>query len=114
MAMECKYGQMERSMKVFGRMEKQQEKESLYMSMEIFIRESGNKIKLVDMVFTSTTMVHATKDIGSMTINMVREPKPGLMVAHTLETTEKAKNMAEANTYGKMVATMMVTGLKIK
>lgn len=62
--MEYKYGQTEPSMKVFGKMERRQVKVSLSMSMEIFIKESGNKIKLVGMVYTSTIMAHAIKDIG--------------------------------------------------
>jgi hypothetical protein len=114
MVMEYNYGQMELSMKVFGKMERQQVKGSSYMSMEIFIKETGNKTKLVDMVCTNTIMAHAIKDIGLMTINMVRELKLGRMVAHMLETTEKAKNMAKESIYGKMVVSMMVTGNRIK
>jgi len=114
MDMERRYGQMEQSMKVFGKMERLQAKESLYMSMEIFIKESGNKIKLVDMVYTSTIMVHDIKDIGLMITNMVRELKLGLMVAHMLETTAKARNMVKESIYGKMAVSMMVVGFRIK
>jgi len=114
MDMERRYGQMEHCMKVFGKMERLQAKESLYMSMEIFIKESGNKIKLVDMVYTSTIMVHDIKDIGLMITNMVRELKLGLMVAHMLETTAKARNMVKESIYGKMAVSMMVVGFRIK
>ena len=114
MAMEYKCGQTELSIKVFGKMEKQQVKASLSMSMEIFMKESGSKIKLVDMVYTSTIMAHAMKDIGLTTTNMERELKPGQMVARMLDTTEKAKSMAKESIYGKTEVSMMVAGFRIK
>jgi hypothetical protein len=63
-------------------MERQQAKECLYTWIEIYMKEIGKMIKLVDMVFTSIIMVHITKAIGLKIINMDRVHKLGLMVAH--------------------------------
>lgn len=49
-----------------------------------------------------------------MTTNMVRELKPGQMVARMLDTIKKAKSMAKGSIYGKMAVSMMVAGFRIK
>ena len=59
-----KFGQMEPSMKVIGIMAKQQEKESLYMLMGMFMKESGKMTKLRDTEYINITMVHGIKGIG--------------------------------------------------
>ena len=78
------------------------------------MKENGKMIKLVDMVSTNITMVRATKGIGLMIINMERELKLGLIIAHMLAIINKVKNMEKESIYGKMAVTMMEIGFKIK
>jgi len=49
-----------------------------------------------------------------MTTNMVKELKHGQMVAHISEITTKVKSMEKESIRGKMAASMMVAGFKIK
>ena len=107
-------GLMELSMKVFGIMVRQLERASLSTLMVTFMKEIGNKTKLLATACTCITTEHAIKANGCKTTNMGMEPRLGPMEALTLDTTSKAKNMERANTYGKMEASMMDFGSKTK
>lgn len=51
-------------MKVIGLMEKQMEWGDLYWQMEIFIRESGRMIKLMELVHIHILMEQGIKETG--------------------------------------------------
>ena len=53
MVMVCKYGQMERVMKVNGKTTELMVMESSFMLMVMFMKEIGSMIKLMDSVFIS-------------------------------------------------------------
>lgn len=50
--LEFKYGQMVQNMKVNGKITEQMEEESFIMQTEIIMKENGQMIKLMGMVYT--------------------------------------------------------------
>lgn len=68
-----KLGQMELNMKVVGEITKQKDKENSYMLMEIYLKENGLMIKLMDMVFIFIKTELNMKATGRTTSNMEKE-----------------------------------------
>jgi hypothetical protein len=73
MVMECKCGLMVPSMKAIGKITKHMEKASFGMQMEMFLREIGEKTKLMAMEFTLMSMVQNMMDNGKTIYNMGKE-----------------------------------------
>jgi hypothetical protein len=73
MGMEHRYGQMEQSMKVNGRMIKHMVKESSGILMVIYLKENGSLTRLMAMEFILIRMEQSMKESGKMTFNMVME-----------------------------------------
>lgn len=68
-----KLGLMELNMKVVGEITKQKDKENSYMLMEIYLKENGLMIKLMDMVFIFIKTELNMKATGRTTSNMEKE-----------------------------------------
>lgn len=109
-----KSGQMEQSMKDTGKTTKQTVKESFSIRMVIFLKDNGNETWCMDMVSTTTSLGHSTKDSGSMTCNMVSEMKYGQITLNTLGFIIKVRNRGKASINGKTVLNIMATGLRIR
>lgn len=60
MDMVCKHGQMVQSMKVIGKMTLLMVQVNFIIQMEIYMRELGRMIKLMDMEFIIILMVQYT------------------------------------------------------
>lgn len=114
MVLVFKFGLMGQSMKVFGKMGKQMERESLYMLTEIFMMENGKMIKLADTDYTSITMELAMKAGGSTTISMDLVFKPGSMEVNTKEATKKERNTDKENMSGEIPAITKAVGKTIR
>lgn len=68
-----KLGLMVLNMKVVGEITKQKDKENSYMLMEIYLKENGLMIKLMDMVFIFIKTELNMKATGRTTSNMEKE-----------------------------------------
>ena len=76
------------------------------MPMEMSTRESGKKIKPMDMENICTLMEPNMKDIGRKINNMGKEKKHGLTVLATKVTTLRERKMVLVNLNGQMVLLM--------
>lgn len=90
MVEEFKFGQMALDMMGFGDKEWQTDMEDLYMQKEMYMRENGLKIKLMDLEFTLILMEVDMRVTGSKINNMVLALNNGLMELNTKDNTNKA------------------------
>lgn len=60
----CKYGKMERNMKVNGQIIKHKVEEFLFILMEIYMRASSKMIELMAMEYIITRTVQSIRAIG--------------------------------------------------
>ena len=81
MVEESKYGPMEAALTAIGKMEWLMEKDDLFMCKVMFMRATGQKIKLKGMVFTKLTKEANTREIGTTMHKMEKVLRNGLMVA---------------------------------
>ena len=79
------------------------------MLTAIFMTVSGKMTKRTASESTPIPTELNTKDIGSMTSNMVKERKSGLMVLNTKETINLVKRTGSENFYGLIDPPMKVT-----
>lgn len=81
---ECKYGLMDPGTMDFGAMEWPTDMEGWSMLKAMFTKESGLRTRLMDTVFTLTTMEAGTKANGTLTSSTVLESSSGLMAPSTM------------------------------
>jgi hypothetical protein len=93
MVMGSKYGLMDQSMKVNGRMIKLMALENWFMLMVISMKDSGKMIKPTVMVTILMQMVQLITENGKMTNNMEKELKHGLMEQSMRANILKAKSI---------------------
>jgi hypothetical protein len=74
--------------------------------MEIFMKETGKMIKLLDMEPIFIRMGRNMKVSGRMTTNMERVFKLGSMVVNMMGIMLKARRVEKENTHGEMEAIM--------
>ena len=83
------------------------------MLMAISIRDNGKIIRLTDLARLWMPVELNMQESGSMTFNMVKEKKVGLMRRpDTLVTSIRERKMAKEDLSGKTEASMRVTSLK--
>lgn len=70
--------------------------------------------RLMDSVYTSMSMEHATKDNGRMIYSMDKVKKLGLMAQFTMEIINRERNTDMVLTVGTMALGMRVNGLKTR
>ena len=90
MVEEFKFGQMALDMMGFGDKEWRTDTEDLCMQKEMYMRENGLKIKLMDSEFILILMEVDMRVIGSKINNMVLGLNNGLMELNTKDNTNKA------------------------
>jgi predicted nucleic-acid-binding protein len=78
--------------------------------MEIFMKDSGKKIWLMDSEFICILLELYTKAIGKTTFSMVLEFNYGQIKASIKETISLEKNMVKVNTAGQTEAFIKVLG----
>ena len=83
MVVEFRYGQMDPGMMGFGEVEWPMDMEDLSMPKETFTKETGPKIRLMDMVFILIITEADMKDSGSKISSTESESNNGLMVPNT-------------------------------
>jgi len=93
---EYKNGLMVPSMKGSGRITRQKVKASFYMLTEIYLKDNGLMIKLMDLVFIFIKMALNMKDFGKMIYSTEKVLKHGLMDQSMMDTILKAKNTVKA------------------
>ena len=76
--------------------------------------ESGSKIKRKAMEFINTRMGHFTRVSGLMICNMARVKSNGQKKVHLQVILSTAQSMEKANTFGRMEAIILETGMKIR
>lgn len=112
--MEYKHGQMERDMKEIGRTIRQQEEESLSMSIMIIMMENGSKTKQMGTECMYILTDQGMRVIGKMIIKMAMENNNGLMEVPILVNIKKGKSMVKDLTNGQILVTTKDSGSIIK
>lgn len=108
--MVCKFGQMERVMKVNGMKIKRMGGVFFTMLMATSLMANGNMIKQMDSVLTITRTAANMKASGSMTYKKVKAKKPGKTNPHTKADIKKDKRMVRAFTFGQTEVSTMDSG----
>ena len=88
--------------------------EDLSLQTEIVLKETGRRIKLMDMGHTYTRMGPDILGNGSTTSKRVKVRSHGLMEANTLETIGKARKTERVVLLGLMVQRTKASGAKIR
>ena len=114
MDLESRFGLMEPNMKDNGIMGKLMAEVNSLMLMVMFMRETGEMTKHLDMEFISIITVQSIKENGSMIISMEKEFNHGLMEVNTRDIMNKAKRMEKVNILGEMAVTSLEIGKIIK
>lgn len=114
MAMVCKNGLMEQSMKASGRTIKLMVKALSIMQTGMSLKVNGSLIKRTAMEFTYTLMEQDMKDTGRMTYKMAMGQSHGQMVRSMKGTIVKDRNKVKALILGTMVLLMKETGMGTK
>ena len=110
MAMEFKFGQMERSMKDTGKIIRHMVKESFGMLMEMYLMEDGKMIKLMDLEYIHTLTALNMKVTGRMIYNMEKVLRLGQMVLSMMVHIKKEWKMGLDITFGQMEVITMDNG----
>ena len=109
-----KSGQMALSTRANGRIIELMEKESSFISTEIFTMVTGLTIRQMATESIIISTVPCTKDTGEMTCSTAKEKKAGRMAQSTKELTWLERSMESASTAGTMEASIQATGKKTK
>jgi len=83
------------------------------MQMGTFMKETGLKIKLMDMGSTNILTARSMRVIGKKISSMDLEEKSGQMELNSRETTLKGRNRGKGSLLGPMGALTRVTFMKI-
>jgi hypothetical protein len=87
-------------------------REKLCMKMEISLKASGLKGRLMDSEYIYIATVQYMRDIGLITCRADKECNHGLMAASTKASTSRGKSMEKVFTIGLMAATILENGTK--
>ena len=101
---------METLMRVNGREIKHMVKENILIAMVLLIKETGVTIFSMDKALNIGTTTQNTKGSIRKVKNTDRVPTHGRMVLSILESGLKTKYMVEANTHGMMDVSMKANG----
>jgi len=114
MVTENRPGQMALNTLVSGEKIELMEKVNSYMSMEIYMMDSGQTIKRTVLEFTDMSMERCTRANGKMIYSTVEVLKLGQTKAATKVNMLMAGNMVLEVTNGMMEASIVVTGVKTR
>ena len=89
---ELRTGLMVANTWVSGKKEKLMDRVSQFIKMEIFMRENGKMIWLMDMGLIKKQPEQYTRAIGKMTNNMAKAKRPGQTVLTTKDNLNKEQN----------------------
>ena len=111
-ASECRFGQMELSMKDTGKTIKLMEKVSFGMSMATSTKVLGSVTKLMVMASTLTVTVRPMRETGVTIFSTERVLSSGTTIQNTRVSTRKVRSTARVLTLGKMAPTTPVNGTR--
>ena len=107
-------GQMVPDKKDTGRITGPMERENSPISMAISMTATGSMIRLMDTVFTTTSMAPCMRANGETICNMEREKNLGLTSRFTRESTWQERSMETGFTRGTMAQDTMENGTRIR
>ncbi|CAK69025.1 unnamed protein product (macronuclear) [Paramecium tetraurelia] len=111
---EFKFGWMEPSSQVNGRIIKPVDKEPFTISTVLLMKDNGRVIEQTDSEFTNSQMELFTQDNGKMIINMDKVRRNGLIIQCIRENISKARNKDKERISGQMEVTSKESGLIIR
>lgn len=108
-----KFGLMEQSTKVTGKITKLTEKVYFGTSTATFIRETGREIKPMVMENTLIAMGPRTRVTGETIYSMEKVSNIGTITQSMRVNIKKERNMDKVLIHGKMVLSILANGMKI-
>ena len=108
---DTKFGAMEVSMKVTGRVTKQMAEEDLFMLMVTYMTVTGKMIRHMVSGNIPTLMERNMKVIGLMINNTGKEKNTGLMEPNMKVNTSSERKMVTDNFYGQIAQATVVSSL---